>query len=292
MLEKIKSLIPIYTLREALGMHQQKMLVGPMYLSNADYHAAPGLSKSALDLIQRSPLHYQHGLKNPDNLKEALIFGSAYHAQILKDVPLDSVVYITKTQPQKPELDSLGRMPLSEKNLELIMGMEKVFYKTEKAVNILKNAIIECSFFWIDPETGILCKCKPDAWCVAERMIWDPKTTTDIEEEKYLRTCVERRYEVQAAFCLDGVRLAFEQIGINTNDFHPVFFGNIAQEKSAPFDIGFPYFCPRTLESGEIRYKRNLATYAECLRTDLWPGKQSAIKEVSYKIYDLETTVV
>lgn len=288
MLENISKLIPKITLDQALELFEKKELIGPFYLSNKDYHAAPGLSKSALDNIEESPKYYKYKLSHPDNLSEALIFGSAYHAEILKDEPLDSIVYITKTQPQKPERDDKGRSPLSEKNLERIKGMTKAFQEDPLARNLVKDALIEVSFFWVDPETEILCKCKPDLWWIMKCLVGDLKTTTDVTPKKFKRTVRDFRYEVQGAFILDGIRHACQQKGIELGSYFPTRFADIAQEKAEPYDIGFFPLGPRTLFSGEVRYKRNLATYAECLRTGVWNGKQPRFEEIELEIYDLE----
>lgn len=288
MLENIRKLIPKYTLKEVIAMHEAKTLVGPMYLSNEDYHASPGLSKSALDNIEESPKYYQYKLKNPDELKEPLIFGAAWHAHILKDVPIESLIYLTKTQPRAPERDNLGRMPLSEANMEKIKGMGIAFENDPLARNLIHDALIEVSFFWIDEETGVLCKCKPDLWWIMKRLVGDLKTTTDVSKKKFKRAIRDFRYEVQAAFILDGIRQSCIQRGIDLQGYFPAHFADIAQEKSEPFDIGFFPLGPRTLFSGEVRYKRNLATYAECLRTNVWQGKQPKFEEIELSVWDLE----
>lgn len=55
-------------------------------ISNHDYHSGPGISKSGLDLIHRSPLHYQYAVSaaNDNKPTAAQALGTAAHALILE----------------------------------------------------------------------------------------------------------------------------------------------------------------------------------------------------------------
>lgn len=288
-LDELKQKIPKRTLAEVFELHEKRQLVGPMFLKNSDYHAAPGLSKSALDLIEESPKFYQYRLKNPEDLKEALIFGSGYHSVIMEDEPLDSLIYVTKTQPKEPTLDELGRAPLSEKNVAKIKAMQAAFMRDRLAPKLLQNALIEVSFFWTDKDTGILCKCKPDIWLLEKLLLIDLKTCADTGKGPFKRAVKDCRYHVQGAFFIDGIAQSLRQAGIDVQGHEPTQFALAAQEKSEPFDIGFHQLGPRSLVTGEIQYRRNLETYAECVRTGNWPGKTgSKFVELELAPYDLE----
>lgn len=55
-------------------------------ISNADYHGGPGISKSGLDLIHRSPMHYKAVIDsaNDNEPTAAQMIGTAAHALILE----------------------------------------------------------------------------------------------------------------------------------------------------------------------------------------------------------------
>lgn len=55
-------------------------------LPNAEYHGGPGISKSGLDLIHRSPLHYQYAYSaaNDNEPTPEQAIGTAFHALILE----------------------------------------------------------------------------------------------------------------------------------------------------------------------------------------------------------------
>lgn len=53
-------------------------------IPNADYHSGPGISKSGLDIIRRSPLHYQHSLTARREPTPDQRIGTLAHALILE----------------------------------------------------------------------------------------------------------------------------------------------------------------------------------------------------------------
>src|SRR5690606_28865958 len=55
-------------------------------IPNAEYHGGPGISKSGLDLIHRSPLHYKAVVDgaNDNEPTAAQMIGTAAHALILE----------------------------------------------------------------------------------------------------------------------------------------------------------------------------------------------------------------
>ncbi len=54
-----------------------------------EYHAGPGVSKSDLDLIARSPAHYRAQKAAPREATPAMIIGSAFHTATLEPEKFD-----------------------------------------------------------------------------------------------------------------------------------------------------------------------------------------------------------
>lgn len=267
------------TLKEILALHAEKKLVGAFELTNHDYHAAPGLSKSALDNIAVSPSYYRWRLENPEGWTTALIFGSAYHSKLLEERTFDELFYVTKTQPRDPEKDSLGRMPISEGNLEDIDGMIAHYKKDEIAMKLI-SGMREISFFWTD-ESGILCKCKPDTVIPKAGIVSDNKTTTDASDDAFSRRINERRYHVQGSLILNGIRMAQDQAQDDFGIVTPDKFVLVAQEKKAPYEIAAFDLGPNSLLEGDVVCRRDLSVYARCVNENEWPGKgQGKIRNI------------
>jgi hypothetical protein len=262
------------TLNEAIELHAAKQLVGVFEMTNQEYHAAPGLSKSALDNINESPFYYKWKLDNPDDLSEALIFGSAYHAKVLEPHLFPILFFPTSTQPRAPKRDALGRAPLSEANSDKIDAMVKRLKSLPGASKLIVGQPELC-FFWTDIETGIQCKCKIDVLSPAGVVV-DLKTCQDASPKKFSATILDRRYQVQGAWILDGIRKAVEQSGISFPI--PDSFILLAQEKSEPFRVA----------QGEEMYRKDLETYAECVTKNEWPDYPDQVVDIECPIWSFK----
>lgn len=263
-------------LKGIMELHSQGKLHGAFNISNADYHAAPGLSKSALDLININPEYYQLSLKDPDSpLKESLIFGSAYHCKLLEPEKFNELFYLTKTQPREAEYDSSGRMPLAERHLETIEKMRTVFMADQELAGYL-NGYKEISFFATHPDTGILIKAKLDI-VLKSGVIIDLKTCNDISDEKLSSTMAEYRYHVQASFGLSVVNLAKDQANDDFGIQNADAFVLCSQSKGKFHQIDREPVLEESILTGTAEYTNNLNTYAECVKNNEWPGTKSKV---------------
>lgn len=262
------------TLKDLLMLHEKHELHGAFIVSNDDYHAAPGLSKSALDNINQSPAYYKWRLQKPLKLSEALIFGSAYHCKMLEPHIFDEQFYVTKTQPREPELDAKGRSPIAERHLETIEGMRTVF-NADKDCQKFMTGFKEISFFATHPDTGILVKTKLDI-ILANGIIVDLKTCSDVSDDSLCKSMAERRYHVQGAFAMDVVRWAQEQAGTDFGIKTPDTFILCSQSKFDNYEIDIQPVLPESIVVGESEYLANLNRYAECNRSGEWPGVKDA----------------
>jgi hypothetical protein len=270
------------TLEQVNDLFQQKKLERAFRLSNEDYHAAPGLSKSVLDDIRISPAHYKWKRKNPLKLTEALIVGSAYHETILETEPFDDLFYITKTQPRVPKLDEHGRSPLAERHLDNIKGMREALFNTDLGPKVI-DGLREVSFFWTDEQSGVLCKVKPDV-LLPNGTVVDLKSTTDASRDSFSKAIWDRSYAMQGAFIVDGIRALFLKTNTPPNFTLPDKFLLVAQEKTAPYFTSFYDLGPRSMVIGEQQYREALELYVDCEMNieegKEWPGYTKGIEEI------------
>jgi exodeoxyribonuclease VIII len=130
--------------------------------------------------------------------------------------------------------------------------------------------LAERSYYWIDTDTGVLCKCRPD-WQTwdgdapqPDDLIVDVKSAFAADPETFERSAYNLGYHVSAAFYLDGVEAV--------TGVRPAGFVFACVEKEAPFATAFYLADEGMIREGRAEYKRNLARYAECAKTGRWPG--------------------
>lgn len=130
------------------------------------------------------------------------------------------------------------------------------------AAKLFESGSAETSIYWTDPDTGVLCRARPD-WFTGSHIV-DLKSTTDASPIGFPAKAYTLRYWVQAALYTDGMK---EVTGNFDGDFI-----NLAWEKTLPYAAGFYYYPPEYLAAGRQEYKRLLRIYAECLNKNTWPG--------------------
>lgn len=130
----------------------------------------------------------------------------------------------------------------------------------------------EQSVYWVDQETGELCRCRPDFWREDDVLV-DVKSTDDASPEGFAKSIAKWRYDVQAPFYSDGVKAA------TGRDVRAFVF--LAVEKHPPHAVGVYMLDPEDVERGRLQYRRDLLVYAECQRTGQWPGYGDKIQRIS-----------
>ncbi len=245
-------------------------------LSNAAYHAGPGVSKSQLDKLAQSPFHYWahyiSGSPPPRTETPAMRFGTAVHTAILEpDHFADWIVL--------PDLDGRTKEGKAAKALALqeaaVTGVEVIsaddhakvkaiadsFHAHKHLAALLDAGHAELSVYWTDPDTGILCRCRPD-W-LAPDCVLDLKTTEDASPRAFQRSAYGWRYWVQAAFYLDG-------LAANGIDGRRFVFAAI--EKSQPHACAGYAASEQLIAAGREEYRRLLVQLRQCHEADRWPG--------------------
>lgn len=225
----------------------------------ADYHAAPGLSKSDLDLIARSPAHYRSGPLEPT---PAMHLGAAVHVAVLEPQAWEQC-YARTTGRRKTDADTEpGKTLLTTEEWETCLCIRDAVQNHPTCQDLFSEGHAEHSAWWIDPDTLLLCKCRPD-WSRPGLLV-DFKTALDASPQGFARAVARYRYHVQAAYALDGWPAAgggaVEQ------------FILLAVEKVPPYAIGLYELSPATLRQGRHLYQQALRTAEDCLTRQHWPG--------------------
>ncbi len=249
------------------------MKPGIYNISNEEYHADnSAISKSGLDLIAKSPAHFKWTQENNRPPTPAMQKGTLVHLLALEPDQFDSeyVVMPADIKVKRGKAweafrdENIDRSIISASDLTGAQAIVSAVQSNPEAIKILESALaIEESVFAEDPETGILCKCRPDIRI--DGAIYDLKTTKNAQAKAFSYSCRSFRYHVQAAFYLDVCR----NQGIDVSDF-----GFIAVDTAdMPFQCTvFHAMDDDAMNLGRGEYIENLKTYAECVEADLWPG--------------------
>jgi len=256
-------------------------------ISDAGYRAAKGVSKSSvLDKINKSPAYYQHCIANPPEQTTAMRFGSAVHEAILLPQQFKKNCAVMpsfdrRTKEGKKQYEEWierhdGLTILTADEEIQIVAMVGKIYSHSICKDLLSAGHPEQAFFWTDPDTNVLCKCRPD-FLRAGNILIDVKTTGDCTLKEFTKSVANFRYHVQAAFYLDGVSQVMK-----TKFEHFIF---IAIEKEPPYEIQIFDLDYRSIEQGREEYKENLITYARCEKENYWPGMKESIEPISLPIW-------
>lgn len=251
------------------------------------YHARVlGLvSKGALDIVHRSPLHYRTWAlgREPEEISDPLAFGSAFHCAILEPERFDAAYVVApdfgdcRFKEPKANRDAwraanTGRLVIEADDFSAIRGMRDALRAHPLASRMLHDGDRELTVRWKDTETGLECKSRADYHVPRLRLCVDLKTTEDASLEGFRRTVAKWGYHRQNALYGDG----FAACGAPLDHF--VF---IAVEKTPPYAIAIYTLDFGTIAKGRNTIRQDLQTLADCVARGEWPGYAPGIQSLS-----------
>jgi hypothetical protein len=256
-------------------------------LSLETYHnSVEAISKTNLDYIHQSFAHYLENKIQPKsilsgNLPKCLVEGSALHSLVL--TPQDFVkdfrvlpALNRRTREGKALYDQIvsqGKPTIPSPVYAKIEAMTRSILIHPSSSVLLQNGEAEVSFIWEDPDTKVLCKCRPDY--LQRLIISDIKTCQDASYEAFQRTIIEHRYHVQGAYFIDGISAALKD-GINKD------FILIAVEKTPPFAVAVYKLDEELIELGRDTYKKDLQKYKNHINNpNLFQGYNAMIQSMA-----------
>lgn len=251
-------------------------------LSNELYHSGVGISRSGLMKLRQSPLHYwQHYLnpeREPTKETSGMIIGSVFHTLVLEPHLFPERYFVVPKidKRTKEGKEIWANIEISRGNREIIstedFAQAQSMADSIKAVrfesiegtahDLLLGAQYEKSLYWVDQETEILCKARPDI--LAANMVCDLKSCVDASFYAFRRAVYDYGYHIQCAMLADAIKAILNK---EINDF--IF---IAVEKNPPYAVAIYQLSEEILEQGRSAYKAGLRTYKNCLEKNYWPS--------------------
>ena len=258
-------------------------------MDNATYHAHSAVSKSHLDLVAKSPLHFWARYLDPNRLPQeptaAMAIGSAVHTHVLELDQWDAQYVVApagidrRTKVGKAEWDvfqtAIGtRTVISREDADLVMRIGRSVLSHPAAAYLLSlPGKAETTHMWVDEATGLQCKCRPD-WLLDDgSMIVDLKTTEDASLCGFQKSIAQWRYHCQASWYLDGLQQATGK--------RPEQFVFIAVEKKPPYVCAVYVADQQMIEIGRDTARRDLDKLNACKAADYWPGYSDQVEVIN-----------
>jgi hypothetical protein len=244
-------------------------------ISNEDYHSRKEfISRSALMDYDKSPYTYWAKHINPDRPKKdatpQMIMGSAFHTMILEPHLFDEIYAVMPPRvllkdvgretydafkKKAEELANSPKIILSDDDFLLLANMKLKFQENAAAMDLIRDARIENSFFWQDKHSGLYVKSRPDV--LHENMIVDLKTCADASPRAFQNSMVLGGYHIQGAMIRDGVE---EIEGRRINNVI-----NICIETKYPFNMAIYMIDEYAIDEGQMKYKNLLLALKQSL---------------------------
>lgn len=252
-----------------------------------DYHGGEGFSRSSLMEFQKSPLHLWYKLNNKEQKEpvdiirkmNALDFGNALHTYILEEetffdryVVLEKVNRTTKEGKAryaevKEFAEDRGRQIICQEAYYEIQAMAASIDAHGDARSLISDALYEKSIYWNDPNTGLLCKVRPDIW--HSNMICDLKTCMSASYKDFQRSIVGYGYHLQAGMIQEAIK---HVTGEKINNF--VY---VAIEKEPPYAVAIYQLDEMAVEEGVAQFRHIIKCVKECMDANHWPSYDSAL---------------
>lgn len=277
-------------------------LIGPVICSNKDYHAGPGVSKSKLDKIAKSPMQFRHDLENPKKQTPDMLMGSLtdlFHCGGLEEVEKNYLIIRkisratkegkTYWAEQMKKAAELGLDLAYETDMEKAKTMSKAIAEHTVA-GALTRGPSQISFYWIDEVTGLLCKCRPDFMPI-DGVLCDMKVSHYFKPSMFKKAVGDFRYHVQDAFYIHGVTEALKQSN-NTTITPPKYFVFVSVQNEAPHDVGVYRLDEAARQLGTDHFRADLNTYKACVSENRWPGVCNRIIDISLPAWNFQQKVV
>lgn len=261
------------TIAETNGKHEP-LYEGPWETTEDKYYADTTCVSNSMmgDFLEWRPLYYaRHVAKSvpADEPTAAMQLGTALHYRLFEPLQFaDRVAFKPKFGRSKAELEEkaawesqhAGLVILDEDKRESIEKMAEAALAHDEVAHLLDlPSEREQPCRWIDDDTGLWCKGKPDLR--TRRIMADLKTTAQFSKQSILRNVFDRGYHRQAAFYIDGVKRIYGE---------RCAFIHVFVQTEAPWGVVVFRLDSAAIDLGRATYRRALRGIKECHETGDW----------------------
>jgi hypothetical protein len=269
--------------------------VGGLYenMTLEHYHSrdvCDGISISSSGLrtiFNDSPAHYwARSVYNKDRVEKEpsremtigramhhLMMGESYFAEVFRSAPAqvpdakgNLCDWSLRTNYAKEWMDARrreGKEVIFPKEVEQIRGMAEALGAHPMVKAGAFNGYPERSGFYLDKETTVWLKVRPDVIPNASGDFVDLKTTASVKWNDLQRTIADMGYVQQFAL----MREVFRKLGFPAASATLIFV-----EREFPHCVRIVSLKPQDLDRGERMNRHALRAFVRCLKSGEWPG--------------------
>jgi exodeoxyribonuclease VIII len=283
---------------------------GIYQISDEEYFAAEALNNSFLKAMLVSPAHAKWQQDHPKEPSKEMRAGSACHCASLEpDQFMRRYAVLPDNAPAKPTPQMLAAKKPSESSQQRIQfwntfeaqAGDREILTNEQAAEFMhigqtirdhpelkrffEAGKAEQAVFGIDPETGLLCKCKPDYLTVVGRhkVMLELKSTDDARPHLFQRKAMNFGYFQAAAFYPDVMGWA----GLGAPDLYLI----VAFERDPPYGLKIYEVPEDAQEYGRRQYRAALNLYKHCLDMGEWPAYDTTIEVLELPAWAREVEI-
>lgn len=277
-------------------------------LEDEDYHAInTAVGSSGLRLMLKSPDAFHWGFfgGNFTEPTPSMKFGKLVHLAVLEGPKFEKRYVVMPeftgftgkgeltTNSNCKEVKEKRKAWIDEQDPQAIITTQD---ERDKIVGIIGKIIKhkdsgmlfgdgkpEMSGFYVDPETGIMCKFRNDFMSNNGRILTDLKTAKSSEFRLFGSNAFRMRYDIQLFMYATGVK----QI---TGHF-PDILALMAVEPTGNYESAIYTFEVSDLLKAESDYRRALRRIKHCIDTNDWPQRQEEAQRIYTPKWFIDETV-
>jgi hypothetical protein len=268
-----------------------------------EYLAVDALSATALRQLARSPWHYRNRVDIEPT--RSMLRGTLAHCAVLEpDAMQARYAVVPEDAPRRPtaaqwnakksspdsqaakewwaafQESTAGRQIVSAEDYSLTQMQLAAVLANPVLADLLRDGVGEASLFWVDAETGIYCKARPD-WVPPQHggliKPLDLKTCADESPSGFGRSAARLRYDLQDAHYRAGIE---QVLGVKVEAF---IFGAVT---SKPPILAVPYMLTDEVrDQGRDERRELMGKLAHCRQHDEWPAYGAGIQLLDFPAY-------
>ena len=287
--------VKIITLKDGVKVKQP----GIYRMSNAWYHdnccVGPSLSSTmawALDQDCPRSVWFNSYLNKKREKKDVQRFdiGTAVHSAILEKDWMKHVTVVnagnwsgSRAKFLKKQAKVTGGVALLKDQAKKIFAMREALFSDKECADIATCGQNELSYFWLDEETGVWLKVRPDIRLRRNFgiRVYDLKSSQGSSHVRAVQNrMIDMGYFLSAAMYLHVME--------KVEGSRPYDFSLLCIEQAEPHLLNIVTIDELAIEWGKIIMRKSIDLFAECLKNDEWPSYERGLTAELPRGYEMQ----